>query len=124
MTPDGVREAFADKGYAKVAMEAGSQSGWVSRLLGELGYETVVANPRTLRAISANERKSDRNDAHVLARLAAADASLLYPIRQRGEGREQGLKVLRARELLVRPPLSTAPGGSYARSIHVQRSPT
>ena len=96
MTPDGVRAAFAGKGYRTVAMEAGVQSGWVTRLLKDLGYEPLVANPRKLRAISANERKSDRNDALLLAKLATADASLLHPIEHRSEARELGMTVLRS----------------------------
>ncbi|MBM4392319.1 MAG: transposase [Deltaproteobacteria bacterium] len=87
MTPEGVREAFTNQGFGRVAMEAGAQSGWVMRELRKLGYEPLVANPRKLKAISANERKSDRNDALLLARLAVADASLLYPIRHRTEAR-------------------------------------
>ena len=102
MTPAGVVAAFAGKGFAKVAMEAGAQSGWVTRELRKLGYEPLVANPRKLKAISANERKSDRNDAHLLAKLATADASLLYPIHHRSEDREVALSMLRARDGLVR----------------------
>lgn len=102
MTPEGVREAFTNQGFGRVAMEAGAQSGWVTRELRKLGYEPLVANPRKLKAISANERKSDRNDALLLARLAVADASLLYPIHHRTEARERALSVLRARDTLVR----------------------
>jgi transposase len=102
MTPDGVRAAFAGKGYRTVAMEAGAQSGWVTRLLQDLGYKPLVANPRKLKAISANERKSDRNDALILAKLVTADASLLHPIEHRSEARELGMTVLRSRDTLVR----------------------
>ena len=38
-----------------------------------------VANPRKLHAISRNERKCDRRDAQMLARLARADVALLQP---------------------------------------------
>ena len=102
MTPAGVVAAFEGKGFARVAMEAGAQSGWVTCELRKLGYEPVVANPRKLKAISANERKSDRNDAYLLAKLATADASLLYPIHHRSEEREIALSMLRARDGLVR----------------------
>ena len=102
MTPDGVRAAFAGKGYRTVAMEAGAQSGWVTRLLQDLGYKPLVANPRKLKVISANERKSDRNDALILAKLVTADASLLHPIEHRSEARELGMTVLRSRDTLVR----------------------
>lgn len=102
MTPDGVRAAFEGKGFRTVAMEAGAQSGWVTRLLRGLGYKPLVANPRKLKAISSNERKSDRNDALLLAKLATADASLLHPVEHRSEARELGLTVLRSRDTLVR----------------------
>ena len=34
MTPEEVREAFEGKAFAKVAIEAGAQSGWVTRAFG------------------------------------------------------------------------------------------
>ncbi len=101
MTPDAVRAAFEGKGYRRVAMEAGAQSGWVTRQLRTLGYEPVVANPRKLKAISANERKSDRSDALILAKLVSADPSLLCPIHHRSEERALALAVLRARDTVV-----------------------
>jgi transposase len=51
-------------------MEAGMHSPWVSRFLQELGLRVIVANPRKTKAIYQNERKSDRRDAMMLARLA------------------------------------------------------
>ena len=102
MTPEGVRKAFEGKGYARVAMEAGAQSGWVTRLLRTLGYEPVVANPRKLKAINANTRKRDRNDALLLAKLVWSDPSLLHPIHHRSEARALGLSLLSARDTLVR----------------------
>jgi transposase len=101
MTPEGVRAAFEGKGFQRVALEAGAQSAWVTRLLQALGYTPVVANPRKLKAISANERKSDRNDALILAKLVWADVSLLYPIQHRSEERALALSVLRARDAVV-----------------------
>jgi len=53
---------------ARVALEVGAHSCWVSQLLQELGHEVLVANARKLRAIYANPRKSDRTDAETLAR--------------------------------------------------------
>ena len=70
---------------ARIAMEVGSHSPWISRLLSELGCEVIVANPRKLRAIYQNERKSDQLDARMLAKLARADVSLLYPVRHSPE---------------------------------------
>lgn len=101
MTPEGVEEAFPRGKFGKVALEAGAQSGWVSHVLEKQGYAPLVANPRKLNAIFANERKSDRNDAILIAKLAAADSSLLYPITHRSALTQLALNVLRARDAAV-----------------------
>ena len=41
----------------------------------------LIANPRKLRAIYQHERKSDRRDAQMLARIGRLDPALLYPVR-------------------------------------------
>jgi transposase len=64
---------------ATVALEAGTHSPWISRYLTSLGATVIVANPRKLHAISRHERKCDRRDAVMLARLARADVALLHP---------------------------------------------
>jgi transposase len=93
---------FGDDGRMRIALEAGTHSPWVSRLLGELGHEVVVANPRKIRAITASESKNDRNDAEKLARLAACDPKLLSPIQHRSPERQQDLNLIHARSTLVR----------------------
>jgi len=65
---------------ARVAMEVGTHSPWISRLLAEAGCEVFVANARKLRAIYANERKSDELDARMLARIGRLDVDLLSPV--------------------------------------------
>jgi transposase len=60
---------------ATVALEAGTHSPWISRYLTGLGATVIVANPRKLHAISRHERKCDRRDAVMPARLARADAA-------------------------------------------------
>jgi hypothetical protein len=40
----------------------------------------IVANPRNLRMLADSIRKSDKVDAHMLARLARVDPTLLSPI--------------------------------------------
>src|ERR1700729_4085480 len=64
---------------ATVALEAGTHSPWISRFLTGHVATVLVANPRKLHAISRNERKSDRRDAQMLARLARVDPALLHP---------------------------------------------
>jgi len=75
------RRRFSTAPRARVAIEAGAHSAWISRLLAEAGHEVIVANPRRLRLIYENDKKSDRVDAEWLARVARLDATLLAPIR-------------------------------------------
>jgi len=55
---------------ARVALEVGMHSPWISRFLSDQGMEVLVANARKLRVIYQNNRKSDEADAHILARTA------------------------------------------------------
>jgi transposase len=60
-----------------------------------------VANPRKLSLISRSLRKSDRNDAETLARVARMDPKLLSPIRHRGAQAQRDLSTLTSRDALV-----------------------
>src|SRR3712207_179048 len=83
-TTDGaLRQRFAAMTPTRVAIEAGTHSPWVSRLLEECGHEVLVANPRKMRLIYESDRKCDRVDAESLARLARLDPNLLAPIEHR-----------------------------------------
>ncbi|YCM46362.1 transposase [Verrucomicrobiaceae bacterium 227] len=44
---------------ALMVMEVGSHSPWISRFLSDLEHRVLVANPRKVRAIYQNTRKSD-----------------------------------------------------------------
>lgn len=101
-TPAAVGSWFARYAHARVVLEVGPHSPWLSRLLKGQGHEVVVANPRRVRLIAEAERKSDRIDAETLARLGRADPKLLRPIEHRGEAAQQDLALLRVREGLVR----------------------
>jgi hypothetical protein len=72
-TPKAVEKWFTDLPVARVAMEAGTHSIWISEQLQELGHDVIVANARELRAISHSDRKSDQVDAEKLARYARLD---------------------------------------------------
>ena len=100
-TPEALKRRFASEQPLRIAIEAGTHSPWVSRLLEERGHEVLVANPRKLRLIYANKRKTDQIDAENLARLARLDPKLLYPLRHRGEGSQAHLALIRSREALV-----------------------
>jgi transposase len=62
-TPEAFRRRFASEQPTRIAVEAGTHSPWVSRLLEECGHEVLVANARKLRLIYANKRKTDEIDA-------------------------------------------------------------
>ena len=86
---------------ALVVMEAGCHSAWVSRYLEQLGCEVIVSNPRKVRAIYQHERKSDRRDALMLARITRMPA-LLYPVKHGSEEAQQDLLRIKLRDNLVR----------------------
>lgn len=90
--------------YARglMVMEAGAQSPWISRYVEGLGLEVVVSNPRKVRAIYQDQRKSDRRDALMLARIGRMGRALLYPVRHGSEGAQQDLLRIKLRDSLVR----------------------
>ncbi len=48
-TPEAFRRRFASEQQSlRIAIEAGTHSPWVSRVLKECGHEVLVANPRKL----------------------------------------------------------------------------
>lgn len=98
----GFRKRFEGQTRMRVAIEAGTHSPWVSRLLKELGHEVLVANPRKVRLIYQNRGKQDCVDAEALGRLARVDPRLLYAVEHRAEDVAQDLAVVRARDALVR----------------------
>jgi transposase len=61
----------------------------------------LVANPRKTRLIYGGKRKTDKLDAHKLARLARLDPKLLYPLNHRGEDSQAHLAIIRSRQALV-----------------------
>src|SRR5260370_27548904 len=85
----------------RIALEVGTHSPWVSALLEQLGYETLVANAREVRAIAKSKRKNDKLDPRKLARLAHADPQLLSPIKHRSMKAQMDLLRIRARAGLV-----------------------
>jgi transposase len=85
-TPEALKRRFCSERPLRIAIEAGTHSPWVSRVLEECGHEALVANARKIRLIYTNKRKTDEIvDAENLARLARIDPKLLYPLEHRGE---------------------------------------
>lgn len=101
MTRDSVREVFEGMAPTTVVTEAGTHSMWVSELLKSIGHKVIVANPRALGLIYASNKKNDRNDAELLARLGLADEELLSPITHRDLAAHADLAMVRSRCNLV-----------------------
>ena len=101
-SPEAFRRRFAsEQPPMRIAIEAGTHSPWVSRVLEGCGHEVLVANARKLRLIYANKRKTDEVDAENLARLARVDPKLLYPLKHRGEESQAHMAIVRSRQALV-----------------------
>jgi len=113
-TAKALREAFGGLPRSRVALETGTHSPWISRLLTELGHEVIVANARKVRLIGESRKKDDRLDAQTLARLARIDPELLCPVKHRSAQAQADLTVIRARAGLVRARTSLV---NTARSL-------
>jgi len=90
-TKKAMGEVFGPMRRCRIAIEVGTHSPWVSRLL----------QARQVKLISASSRKDDRLDAHILARLARVDPQLLRPIQHRSEKAQGHLMAIRVRAALV-----------------------
>src|SRR5215467_13322258 len=101
-TPEAMKQTFARIGRSRIALETGTHSPWVSRLLTQLGHEVIVAHAQKVDLITKSTRKDDRHDAKTLARLARIDPELLGPVRHRSAKAQIHLAVIRARAELVR----------------------
>ena len=78
-----VEKHFQRMPPARVALEAGTHSIWITQQLQAYGHEVLVANVTELHAIVRNISKSDQVDAEKLARYARLDPKILRPITHR-----------------------------------------
>ena len=93
---------FRGTARAHLVMEVGTHSPWVSGLARAAGHRVTVVNPHAFKLITQSRRKSDKEDAEMLARAARADLELVRPVQHRQESTRVELAVLRSRDLLVR----------------------
>jgi transposase len=100
-TPEAMREYFTAYADVPIAIEASAHSPWVSRVLTECGLVVTVADAREVRKIHQSNRKNDRSDAEILARMLRFDPKLLAPIQHRNASMQADISVLRARDTLV-----------------------
>ncbi len=100
-TPEAMKQTFSRIPQSRIALETGTHSPWVSRLLTELEHEVIVAHAQKVQLITKSNRKDDRHDARTLARLARIDPELLGPVQHRSAKAQIHLTVIRARAELV-----------------------
>lgn len=101
-TQEGLSGAFEEYRGCVIVMEVGTHSPWVSRLFKARGFQVITANPRQVRLIAESQRKTDRLDAQLLARLGRLDPSLLSPVQHRGAQAQEHRALLQGRDGLVR----------------------
>ena len=100
-TKDGISRYFKGHEEATVAIEAGTHSPWISRLLEEMGCRVYVGNPRKLRFIWDSKDKSDERDARMLGMVCRIEPRLLSPIRHRGSQAQADLALIKSSDILV-----------------------
>jgi transposase len=101
-TSAALQQRFARLPPMRVALEVGTHSPWVSRLVAGCGHEVIVASGQGIPVIKRCRRKTDQTDAEALARLARSDPRLLLPIQHRSVTAQEHLAVIRSRAALVR----------------------
>jgi transposase len=101
-TKAGVSKFFQRYKHARVAMEAGTHSPWISRLLGEMGLTVYVGNPRKLRCIWDSTDKSDARDARILGMVCRIEPRMLHPLKHRSIQAQADLASIKSRDMLVK----------------------
>jgi len=84
-----------------VIVEASTPARWIALEGRKRGHQVIVADPRRLAAVTENIRKSDEQDAAMLARLGASEMRLLRETWVREESMSEDLAVVRMRDALV-----------------------
>ena len=77
---------------------------------------------RKLRAIYQNERKSDRRDAQMLARIGRLDPALLYPVRHGTAEAQEDLLRIKLRDSLVRARVALINSVRFAQESGLHRA--
>lgn len=99
---DALTQFFKSYTDTAVAIEAGTHSAWISRLLQSMGHTVYVGNPRKLRVIWDSIDKSDARDACMLARVCRLDPGLLWPVAHRSIKAHDDLEIIKARNVLIK----------------------
>jgi transposase len=103
---------FARYKGSTVAMEAGTHSPWISRLLEKMGCNVYVGNPRKLRFIWDSKDKSDERDARMLGMVCRIEPRLLSALRHRSSQAHADLVMVKYRTWpIFRPDSASRPIG-------------
>lgn len=102
MSHPALKEFFGSIEPARVVLETSGQSTWVAKVIRSCEHEVFVINPRQLELLTKSVKKTDRNDARLLAEVGRLDVELLNPVHEKTD-ETLGIRVqLRARTQLVR----------------------
>jgi transposase len=100
---------------ARVVMETGTHAPWIVRAARAAGHEGIVVDARRVKLITQSSRKTDRRDAHMLARIGRSELDLARPVHVRSQRTQQVRGMLRMRDALV---------GSRSKQINTLRGVT
>lgn len=120
-TEAAIRRRFAGLEPSLVVLEVGTHSPWISRLLGSLAHECLVANPASLH--QRGRKKNDKIDAEKLARWGRSDPQLLEPVRHAGAEVQADMAIVHSRRALVEARtklINRARGGRSSQAIATQ----
>lgn len=102
MDQEALKELFGALQPSRVVLESCGQSAWVAKVIRSLGHEVIVINPRRLELLTRSTKKTDRNDARLLALVGRLDVELLIPVHEKADETLVVRLELRARAQLVR----------------------
>jgi Transposase len=77
-TPEAMKQTSGKMPRSLMALETGTHSPWVSRLLTELGLEVLVAHAQKVQLITKSNRKDDRHDARTLCERCSLGARWVF----------------------------------------------
>lgn len=101
-TKAGITKFFSRYKGSTVAIEAGTHSPWISRLLNDMECRVYVGNPRKLQFIWDSKDKSDERDARMLGMVCRLEPRLLSPIQHREAQAHADLAMVKSRDALVK----------------------
>ena len=112
-TPKALQRRFSSLEPMLIAIEAGTHSPWVSRLLKRLGHDVLVANARKLGLIYAEGARATGSTPRIWLVLPGWIRSCLAPLKHRGETSQAHLwrSFARARHSSKQEPSSSITSG-------------